>query len=483
MPAEPVRKVLNGWGAAMGTAADVLRVSSVASVGPIVAAAGSRGVLARGLGRAYGDAAQNAGGRVIEMVSLPPVVTLDTYRGEVTSGAGVSLDALMRTIVPLGWFVPVTPGTRQVTVGGAIAADIHGKNHHADGSFGQHVRSIELALADSSRVTVRPDGAEADLFWATTGGMGLTGVITDATVGLIPVQTSRILVDTYRANDLETVMALMEESDDRFRYSVAWVDMLATGKHLGRSVLTVGDHAPLDALSPKQARDPLAFGPSELLTAPPIFPGRLMGRAAVKAFNEAWFRKAPREQHDAVHTIGSFFHPLDGVAHWNRMYGARGFLQYQFVVPFSAADTLRRIMERIAHSGAASIINVLKRFGANAPGPLSFPFPGWTLTVDFPAGVPELALLLDEVDRMIAEVGGRLYLAKDSRMSPDMFRRTYPRLAEWQAVRDRVDPHGRFQSDLGRRLGLCKSSTSGSHLATHHDTTTHDTTDRTTNDE
>jgi decaprenylphospho-beta-D-ribofuranose 2-oxidase len=470
MPADSVRTVLTGWGAATGTAADVLRVSSVASIGSIIDRSGHRGVLARGLGRAYGDSAQNAGGTVIDMVSMPPVVSLDTYRGEVTTRAGVSLDTLMRTLVPLGWFVPVTPGTRQVTVGGAIAADIHGKNHHRDGTFGQHVRSLEMTLADSSRITLRPEGTHGDLFWATTGGMGLTGVITDATVALIPLQTSRILVDTYRADDLETVMGLMEENDDRFRYSVAWIDMLATGKHLGRSVLTVGDHAPLDALSPKHARDPLAFGPQELLTAPPMMPSGLLSKPVVRAFNEAWFRKAPRERHDEIASIGAFFHPLDGVANWNRMYGARGFLQYQFVVPFSAGATLRRIVERIAQSGAASIINVLKRFGANAPGPLSFPFPGWTLTVDFPAGIPELAGLLDELDRMVLDVGGRLYLAKDSRMAPDMFRRSYPRLPEWQAVRDRVDPEGRFQSDLGRRLGLCRdNSTSSSAQPKHHD--------------
>lgn len=459
MPAEPVHTVLNGWGQAMGTAADLVRLPGVGAVSSAVTDAGARGVLARGLGRAYGDAAQNAGGHVLDMPSMPPVVTLDTHAGEVTCSAGVSLDALMRILVPLGWFVPVTPGTRHVTIGGAIAADIHGKNHHRDGTFGQHVRSMALTLADGSRLLVRPDGPTPEasaLFWATTGGMGLTGVITEATIKLIPIQTSRMLVDTYRVANLDDLMALMASTDERFRYSVAWIDLITQGSGLGRSVLTVGDHAPLDGLNTKQRRDPLAFGPSELATAPPVFPSGALNKASVRAFNEVWYRKAPREKHDQVQSIAAFFHPLDGVANWNRIYGSRGFLQYQFVVPFEASDTLRRIVERLAKAGAASFLNVLKRFGPSAPGPLSFPAEGWTLTLDLPAGAADLGALLDETDRMVLEAGGRLYLAKDSRMSPEIFRRTYPRLDEFLAVRDRVDPAGRFQSDLGRRLGICR---------------------------
>jgi decaprenylphospho-beta-D-ribofuranose 2-oxidase len=456
MSAERVtRKLVTGWGSAAATSADVVRVANSAEIASAVQKAGPRGVLARGLGRAYGDAAQNAGGALLEMPSLPPSVVLDAANGQVTTGAGVSLDQLMRTLVPLGFFVPVTPGTRQVSVGGALAADIHGKNHHADGTWGQHVNRFGLTLADGSHrdVTLRND---PETFWATAGGMGLTGVITDATVSLVPVETSRMLVHTERAANLDDLMALMERTDATYRYSVAWVDLVATGSTLGRSVLTAGDHAPLASLAGRAAADPLAFAPGELLTAPPVFPSGLLNKHTVRAFNEVWFRKAPKRRLDQVQSIGAFFHPLDGVGMWSRLYGPRGFLQYQFVVPFGEEATLRKIVERLAGSGAASFLAVLKRFGASNPGPLSFPMPGWTLTLDIPALRSGLNELLDAIDRDVVDVGGRLYLAKDSRLDPALFARMYPRLDEWRETQARLDPTGRFQSDLNRRLGLTK---------------------------
>lgn len=447
--------MLSGWGSAQGTAADVVRPPSDAAISTAIGTAGSRGVLARGLGRAYGDAAQNAGGLVLDMPSLPPHISLDPATGLVTAGAGVSLDQLMRTLVPLGWFVPVTPGTRFVTVGGAIAADIHGKNHHADGTWGAHVSRLGLAMADGSHRDVAP-GNDTGTFWATVGGMGLTGVVTDATFQAMPVESSRILVHTERANDLDGIMALMERTDASYRYSVAWVDLVATGRHLGRSVMTAGDHAPRSALSGTVAVDPLAFAPSERLTAPSIIPTGLLNRATIAAFNEAWFRKAPKHRVGQVQSLASFFHPLDGLGHWNRLYGPRGFLQYQFVVPFGAESTLRRIVERLAGSGAASFLAVLKRFGAANPGPMSFPMPGWTLTLDIPAGRSGLNELLDVTDRDVVEAGGRVYLAKDSRLDPSLLAAMYPRLDEWRAVQAELDPTDRFQSDLDRRLGLTK---------------------------
>jgi decaprenylphospho-beta-D-ribofuranose 2-oxidase len=456
MSAERVtRKLVTGWGSAAATSADMVRLADTGEVASAVQSAGPRGVLARGLGRAYGDAAQNAGGALLDMPSMPPSVSLDAANAQVTAGAGVSLDQLMRTLVPLGFFVPVTPGTRQVSVGGAIAADIHGKNHHADGTWGQHVGRFGLTLADGSHrdVTLQND---AEAFWATTGGMGLTGVVTDATVNLVPVETSRMLVHTERASNLDDLMALMERTDATYRYSVAWVDLVATGSTLGRSVLTAGDHAPRASLTGRAANDPLAFAPGELLTAPPVFPSGLLNKHTVRAFNEVWFRKAPKRRLDQVQSIGAFFHPLDGVGMWSRLYGPRGFLQYQFVVPFGEEATLRKIVERLAGSGAASFLAVLKRFGASNPGPLSFPMPGWTLTLDIPAGLSGLNELLDATDRDVVDVGGRLYLAKDSRLDPALFARMYPRLDEWRETQARLDPTSRFQSDLNRRLGLTK---------------------------
>jgi decaprenylphospho-beta-D-ribofuranose 2-oxidase len=246
----------------------------------------------------------------------------------------------------------------------------------------------------------------------------------------------------------------MEAGDERYRYSVAWIDLLATGRHLGRSVLTAGDHAPRAAV-PGDDAHVRAFDPTSRLGAPSWVPSGLLNKLSIRAFNELWFRKAPRDRRDQVQSIGAFFHPLDGVRDWNRLYGAAGFLQHQTVVPFGEERTLRRLVEKLADAGTPSFLAVLKRFGAASPAPLSFPMPGWTLALDIPAGVAGLPELLDEIDRMVVDVGGRVYLAKDSRVDPRHLARMYPRLAEWRAVRDRLDPADRWQSDLGRRLGLC----------------------------
>jgi len=407
--------------------------------------------LPRGLGRSYGDAAQCAGGTVIDCTALDRVGELDRS-GRIHVEAGCSLDALMRAIVPRGFFVPVTPGTRYVTMGGAIASDVHGKNHHRDGTISARVERLSL-VTPTAQHECGPD-REAELFWATAGGMGLTGVITDATLRLVPIETSRMLVDTERTEDLDTCMARMTEIDAEHRYSVAWVDSLASGRRLGRSVITVGDHAKISDLPDKMRDDPLGFNPRQLANVPFTPPVSLLNPLTVAAFNEAWYRRAPRRRTGELQAISTFFHPLDGVGSWNLLYGPRGFTQYQFVVPFGAEEVVRRVLERLSSARIASFLAVLKRFGEAGNGHLSFPTVGWTLALDLPLGEAGLGRILDELDELVAEAGGRVYLSKDGRVKPEILRSMYPRMDEWNGVRLAVDPRGVLVSDLSRRLGF-----------------------------
>ncbi|HEY5421875.1 MAG TPA: FAD-binding oxidoreductase [Ilumatobacteraceae bacterium] len=450
----PSRARLWGWGRTNPTVAEAVTVDA-GSLAATLKEAGPRGVLARGLGRSYGDAAQNGGGLVLRLTSGAGDIALDTVSGKVTVGAGVNLDELLRVIVPRGFFVPVTPGTRFVTIGGAIASDIHGKNHHVDGSLGAHVEAITLMLADGSTTIVGPENNPA-LFWATVGGMGLTGVMVDATIRLLPIETSRMRVDTSRVADLDALLAAMSsDDDDNARYSVAWIDLVAKGRNLGRSVLSRGEHARFDELDAADAVLPFAYGPHQLVAVPPIVPSiGVLNHASIAAFNEFWFRRAPVRRVGEVQGIAAFFHPLDFVGSWNRLYGSRGMLQYQFVVPFGEEQAMRTVVERLSASGAPSFLAVLKRFGAANPAPLSFPRAGWTLALDLPGASHGLGDLLHGLDRVVLDAGGRHYFAKDAHMTPDAVRRGYPRLDEWKAVRHEVDPHGVWQSDLGRRLGL-----------------------------
>ena len=438
---------LSGWGRAMTSVANVVPAIHAEEIAQYVRSASERGVLARGLGRSYGDAAQSGGATVFDMTTFNNF-TLDPVSMTVTADAGASIDAILREIVPLGFFVPVTAGTRIITVGGAIAADIHGKNHHVDGSFGAHVRELTLIDGTGATRVLTPRDPE---FWATVGGMGLTGVIVSATFSVIPIETAYISVDTERGKDLDDVMSRMVERDNDYKYSVAWIDSVATS---GRGVLTRGDHATLDQCQREGIGDPRDYDPRKIATAPGIVPSGLLNRWSVRAFNEAWYRKHPSHREGELQGIGGFFHPLDGVQEWNRIYGPKGFLQYQFQVPDSAGYLVELSLRKLREVGTLSFLTVLKRFGPGNEGMLSFPQPGWTLAVDVPAGVPALGRALDELDALVAAEGGRLYLAKDSRQSPSMFSRTYPRLGEWREIRDHLDPHHVFASDLSRRLAI-----------------------------
>jgi decaprenylphospho-beta-D-ribofuranose 2-oxidase len=444
-------RTLRGWGRTQPVVSRVVTPANEDDVAVLLAEA-TGPVIARGLGRSYGDAAQAAGGTVIDGRGLGGVGAIDPATGDVTVGAGTSIEAILDAAIPQGWFVPVSPGTRQVTIGGAIAADVHGKNHHRDGAFCEHVSSLRLVAPTGAR-TVGPD-VEPDVFWATAGGMGLTGVVTAATVRLLGIETDRVAVDTDRCRDLDECMAAMTTGDQDHRYSVAWVDCMATGAHLGRAVLTRGDHATRDELAPGARDEPLRAPAPSRLRVPVPAPGGLLNRLSIRAFNEAWFRRAPAHRRGELVSIAAFFHPLDFVTDWNLLYGPRGVVQYQLAVPDAAHETVRQAIERLSASGVPSFLGVLKRFGPKDLGPLSFPIAGWTLALDVPVGPPQLPRVLDELDELVAGAGGRVYLAKDARLDPRLLAVMYPRLGELEAVRARLDPDGVLGSDLARRLGI-----------------------------
>ena len=421
-------QLVTGWGRASSSAARIKKVESQQDLERLVVSASKSEtpMLARGLGRSYGDAAQCADGILLDCTALDRIIDADFDHGSLHVEAGISLDAVLRYVVPMGWFVPVTPGTRHVTIGGAIAADVHGKNHHRDGAIGSHVERLAL-MTPTGRVDVSSN-RQRDVYWATVGAMGLTGVIGNAEIRMHPIETAFMLVDIERATDLEQCMAMLAASDDDYRYSVAWVDCEAHGRQFGRAVLSRGDHARLADLPPGRRTRALEYRVPSPLNVPVASPFNLIVRAAVRAGNELWYRKSPVRRTGELESFASFFYPLDAIANWNRLYGPRGFTQYQFVVPFGAEATVQQVLEHLQAAGVGPSLGVLKRLGEADPAPLSFPMPGWTLALDIPLGSAAVGPALDEIDNLVATVGGRVYLAKDGRLRPELLRVMYPRL-------------------------------------------------------
>lgn len=442
---------MTGWGRTAPTTALRFRPRTYEEAAIAVTGRGPRGVVARGLGRAHGDAAQNAGGSVIDMSALDRVQAIDAAAGTVVCDAGVSLHRLMEELLPLGWFVPVTPSTRFVTVGGAIGADVHGRNHPSAGSFTRHVRSLDLLTADGTVRTVLPG---TGLFDATAGGLGLTGVVLSATLALRPVATSLMSVETERAPDLDAALTGLAAADDRLPYAAARIDLMARGKATGRAVLTRGEHAPLDALPARARQAPLEFRPARLPAAPAYVPEGLLGRTSAALLAELRFRGARAVRAQRLQRLSAFLHPLDALPGWNRLYGRGGFVQYRFAVGEGQEEALHRVVRRLSLRRCPAFHAVLQRLGEGGSGWLSFPVPGWTLSFGLPAGLPGLARLLDRLDDEVAAAGGRVCLAEDSRMRPETLAAMYPRLADFRALRAELDPDGAFRSDLSRRLAL-----------------------------
>jgi len=451
-PADPAAAVvktrLAGWGANVHADCVLVEPETPADIERRLDRSGT---IARGLGRSYGDAALNGGGQVLGLRRVDRYLAFDEASGALTCEAGVTLAQIIDDFTPRGWFPAITPGTKFVTVGGCIANDVHGKAHHAQGSFSACVDDIVLLLASGDTVRVsRTDNAE--LFWATFGGMGLLGVVVSATIHLRRIESTYFRQRSIPVRDLDAMLAALDDNDKTFPYSVATLDVFASGARLGRGVVTVGDHARRDELPARLAAQPLRVSGPPRVAVPFTLPELTLNRASMRAVNaviQRMLRTAPPFGH-----YDSFFYPLDKIAHWNRGYGRRGFAQYQFVIPFvDGARRLRDILTTILSSGELPFLNVLKRMGKPSGGLLSFPCEGYTLAIDFPIRANTVALLR-RLDAMVLDAGGRIYLGKDSYVEAASFRAMYPALTRWLELKARYDPTNVFTSDLGRRVGL-----------------------------
>ena len=401
----------------------------------------SHSLIARGLGRSYGDS--SLASIVLETQYLNHFQSFDEATGLLRCEAGVSLAQILEVFVPRGWFLPVTPGTRFVTVGGAIASDVHGKNHHISGTFCEHVTQMEMILGNGEKISTSPTD-HPELFHATCGGMGLTGIILSASIRLIPITSSEIIQTTLKAPNLAAVLEAFEDHRDA-TYSVAWIDCLATGRDLGRSLLMLGEHA---------QEGPLLTQGNKAIPIPMDMPALLLNQTTISAFNAIYYNKTLQAKSTRNIAYEPFFYPLDALANWNRLYGKSGFMQYQFVLPKAAGEIgLREVLERIASSGKGSFLAILKVFGEANQNLLSFPIQGYTLALDFKVE-PSLFDLLNQLDQLVLKHGGRLYLTKDARMSESTFKSSYPRWSEFEAIRKQYFAIGHFASHQSQRLGL-----------------------------
>ena len=445
---------LAGWGRYPIEPCHLFRPERRRELAAILASGAQRDYISRGLGRSYGDAALNRESGVISHLRLNRFLAFDPETGVLECEAGVSFAEILQYFLPRGFFLPVTPGTRFVTVGGAIAADVHGKNHHRDGTVANFIKDFKL-LTPGGEILVCSPASHSEIFWATFGGMGLTGVIVSARLALRRVESAYVFVDYQKTRNFEEAIGIMGESDRQYQYSVAWIDCLATGASLGRAILMRGNHAPAAQL-PKRLRDPLAAPSHREWNLPINLPGLALNSLTVGAFN-ALFYAAHRNTTQQLVDFEKFFYPLDAIHNWNRLYGKRGFVQYQFALPpESGRDGLAAILERLARSRRSSFLGVLKCFGDANPGLLSFPIRGYTLALDLPAD-RGLKPFVQQLDQLALRYGGRVYLAKDATLSAETFAAMYPQLERFRALKRQLDPKGVLASSLARRVKLVES--------------------------
>jgi decaprenylphospho-beta-D-ribofuranose 2-oxidase len=399
-----------------------------------------------GNGRCYGDASLSSD--VVNTLRYDKVLAFDELNGIITCQSGLLLSDLLQIIVPRGWFLPVTPGTKFITVGGAVASDVHGKNHHVDGSFSRHIVSMSVLTGTGQTFVCNADTL-SDLFWATCGGMGLTGIILEVKFRLKRINTAYIRQKQIKARNLDEIMRLFEENTEH-TYSVAWIDCLKSGKFFGRSILILGDHATVDEVKAEKILMPKE---KALLAIPFYFPSFILNGSSVKIFNALYYNKNYKRIMDSVVHYDGFYYPLDSILNWNKIYGKKGFVQYQFVLPLAASKNgLIDILTRINKKGTGSFLAVLKLFG-DQDNLISFPMKGYTLALDFPIR-PGLFDFLDELDKIVADYGGRIYLSKDARMKKEIFWKTYPHAHQFREILEKYDPGNRFVSQLSQRLTL-----------------------------
>lgn len=436
-------KSLTAWGRSSASMSRVWPVTATEDVAAALSASGPRGVIARGYARSYGDVCLNDGGEVLDLTPHATIRSFDAETGTLCCDAGTSYRAIMRHCLPMGWLPAVCPGTAFVSMGGAIANDVHGKNQHGVGSFGDHLDWFDLRMADGSLRRIAP-ATDPDLFAATVGGLGLTGVIELLQFRLQRVSSNAMELKELRIPDLDTFLELLQSSQREYPYVVGWLDALTSGRHMGRGILELARPSTIPVRNPV----PLT------VSVPFEFPGFVLNRHTVRAFNAGYLRHIPEAGRERRIHVNKFLYPLDAIYNWNRMYGRGGVYQFQCVVPF--ADGRRAIvalMDEIVRSRGASFLAVLKSMERYGPGLLSFPIPGFTLALDFPRrrDTRELILRLYEI---VLNYGGRVYLAKDACLSAEHFEAMYAGVGRFKAVLQRVDPEGRLQSDMSRRLNL-----------------------------
>ena len=450
------RTALSSWGNYPREECELYRPATSSEFEQVILHSPHTDIITRGRGRSYGDAALNRNRGVVLSDPMNRILSFDVESGILDCECGVSFAEILDHILPRGYVLPITPGTKHISLGGAIAADVHGKNHHRDGTISTQLLDLRLLTAKGSILTCSRE-ENPDLFWATLGGMGLTGAILDARLQLRPAESAYVDTSTRPCGDLDQALELMEAGDRDYEYSVAWIDCLARGRSLGRSVLLRANPAPLEKLPPKLREKPFAIPRRLGLGVPFQMPSLLLNPFSMRLFNSAFFF-AHRERRHIV-DWQRYFYPLDSIAHWNRIYGKRGVLQYQLVLPsVTARQGLIEILEHTAASGRASFLAVLKTTGPANASPLSFPIEGLSLALDFPNTGPGLLDLLKDLDQMVLRHGGRVYLAKDSCLDPADFKAMYPRLEEFRAVKARHDPENRFSSSLSRRLQIVEAS-------------------------